>query len=447
MSDYMFMLESHLTESQYQVVNAVQAAAAEDNVSVFLAGGAMRDVLGGYPVRDLDFVVEGIPKPFAKILEKKLGGQIVLVDDRKKSVEMEFPGNVKAEFAMAKVEKYGRAGTRPQIVPATIHEDLKGRDFTVNAIALSLNKASRGLLLDPTNGLADIERREIQTAYNYSLYDDPGRILRMMRFSVRMGFALSERTRSQYENVKEAGLHKKIPLETLGLELRRMADEMNSAELLRVLDEEKLLPLFSPALTGSKVNLAGMQKLLKARTHIPFEIGFQVNNITLFLYLLTQKLSPKERGTLVKNMNLDKAAVTAWQQLEAKSKKLEKEIRSPALKKPSLIYKTLLPAAGDQVVFLLMNSGQRLVQDRIKNFLQKYLGMAQVVTDTEVEVATKIAVTSPKFAKAKNDFIAKKLDARPKKVEEPEPATEPVVQAPIAGRGAAAGRAAAAARR
>ena len=88
MSDYIFMLESHLTTSQFQVVNAVQAAAAEANVSVFLAGGAMRDVLGGYPVRDLDFVIEGVPKPFTKILEKQLGGQVVASDERKKTVEL-----------------------------------------------------------------------------------------------------------------------------------------------------------------------------------------------------------------------------------------------------------------------------------------------------------------------------------------------------------------------
>ena len=372
MSDYMFMLESHLTASQFQLVNAVQAAAADTNLSVFLAGGAMRDVLGGYPVRDLDFVVEGVPKPLAKILEKKLHGEIVSTDDRKKSIEMRFPGNVTAEFAMAKVEKYGRAGSKPTVTSATIHEDLRGRDFTINAIALSLNKASRGLLLDPTNGLADLERREMHTAYSYALYDDASRVLRMWRFSVRMSFPLSERTKGQYENVKETGLHLKISNEILGPELLRMAGEVNPAELLRILDEEKILPLFSPALTGAKVNLAGMQKLMKARTNIPFEIGFETNYPSLFLYILTQKLTPKEKNALIKNMSIDKATVNSWQQLEAKSKKLEKEVKSPALKKPSLIYKALRNAAGDQIIFLLMNSGERLVQDRIKNYLQKF---------------------------------------------------------------------------
>lgn len=418
------MLESHLTTSQFQLVNAVQAAAAEANVSVFLAGGAMRDVLGGYPVRDLDFVIEGSPKPIVKLLQKSMHGEIVSTDDRKKSIEMLFPGNVTAEFAMAKVEKNGRAGSKPAVVPATIHEDLKGRDFTINAIALSLNKASRALLLDPTNGLADLERREIHTAYSQALYDDPSRILRMWRFSVRMNFPLSERTRSQYGNVKEAGLHLKISEEVLGPELMRMAAEQNPAELLRILDEEKILPLFSPALTGTKVNLAGMQKLMKARTSIPFEIGFTANDASLFLYLLTQKFSPKEKAQLIKKMGIGKAAVNGWQQLEAKAKKLEKEIKSPALKKLSLVYKTLKDAPGEQMMFLLMNSNERIVQDRIKNHLQKLVGMAQEVTAQEVFEATKIAPGTPKFAKAKDDFIAKKLDARPRKLPEPEP--EPV---------------------
>ena len=424
MSDYIFKLESHLTNSQFKLVNAVQAAAAEANVSVFLAGGAMRDVLGGYPVRDLDFVVEGSPKSLAKGLQKSLHGEVVSTDDRKKSIELRFPGNVTAEFAMAKVEKPGRAGSKPVVVPATIHEDLKGRDFTINAIALSLNKASRGLLLDPTNGLADLERREIHTAYSQALYDDVSRILRMWRFSVRMSFPLSERTRSQYGNVKEASLHLKIPQEVLGPELMRMAAEQNPAELLRILDEEKILPLFSPALTGAKVNLAGMQKLMKARTNIPFEIGFTANDASLFLYLLTQKFSPKEKVALIKKMGIDKATVTGWQQLEAKSKKLEKVIKAPALKKLSMVYKTLKDAPGEQLVFLLMNSNERIVQDRIKNHLQKLIGMAQEVTDEEVFEATKIAPGAPKFAKAKDDFIAKKLDSRPRKLPEPEP--EPV---------------------
>ena len=97
---------------------------------------------------------------------------------------------------------------KPQLSPATIHEDLRGRDFTVNAIALSLNQASRGLLLDPTNGLADLERKELRAIYNYVFYDDPVRLLRLIRLRVRLASPSSERTEQQYENARLAELEK-----------------------------------------------------------------------------------------------------------------------------------------------------------------------------------------------------------------------------------------------
>ena len=75
---------------------------------------------------------------------------------------MRFSGNVLASVSMARQEKYPKPAAKPQIQPSTIHEDLRCRDFTVNAIALSLGKASRGLLLDPTNGLGDLDYKELR---------------------------------------------------------------------------------------------------------------------------------------------------------------------------------------------------------------------------------------------------------------------------------------------
>ncbi len=100
---------------------------------------------------------------------------------------------------MARQEKYSKPGAKPQVQPATIHEDLRGRDFTVNAIALSLGKASRGLLLDPTNGLGDLSRKELRAVTNYALYDDPSRILRLIRFRTRLGF---HRRRAHHESIR-----------------------------------------------------------------------------------------------------------------------------------------------------------------------------------------------------------------------------------------------------
>src|SRR5262249_36885300 len=150
----------------------------------------------------------------AKAIEERTGAQAVHIDENRKSADLVFPSGVTVQIAMARKEKYGKTG-RPAVSPATIQDDLRGRDFTCNAIALSLNRASRGLLLDPMNGLADIERRELRAVSTYGFYDDPSRLLRLVRLRVRMGFTIEERTQSQIANAREAEVEKRIPPEIL----------------------------------------------------------------------------------------------------------------------------------------------------------------------------------------------------------------------------------------
>src|SRR5438477_7251739 len=254
MSDYIYMLESHLNPDQNRVVESVQAAAGQVSVNVFLTGGAMRDMLAGFRIRDLDFVVEGPALKIAKTLCESTGARLVSSDENRKSAELIFPSGVTAQLSMARLEKYQRTGAKPQVTPATIQEDLRGRDFTCNAIALSLNRASRGLLLDPMNGLADIERRELRAISTYGFYDDPSRLLRLVRFQVRLGFTVEERTRMQVANAREAEVEKLIPARVLSDELKRISAEDSPSEILKLLEEARLTTLFSPALTGPKLN-------------------------------------------------------------------------------------------------------------------------------------------------------------------------------------------------
>ncbi len=428
MSDYMFMLESHLTPDQFRVVTEVQTHAAQANLNIFLTGGAMRDMLAGFPIRDLDFTVEGNAFKLAKTLASKANAEIIAQDDHRKVAEMLFPGGVHAAIAMARQEKYGKPGARPSVAPATIHEDLRCRDFTINSIALSLNPASRGLLLDPNNGVADIEHREMRTVSNYTLYDDPSRIVRLIRFKARLGYTIAERTQSQYENARDAKLEEKITAAALGEELRAIADDPNAGEILKALEDEKLIGLYLPSLAGPKLNLPGFAKLQKARQMVPFGVEFPVESMGLFLSVLCEKLTPKERTELVKRAALTKADLKSWQKIEPDSKKLERALKSAKLQKPSQLYEALIHVPGEQILFLLVKSGERLVQDRIRNYFQKYLPASLEVTDKDVTAAKGVEPESPKFKKLKAELIAARLDARPKKVApppEPEPAPPP----------------------
>src|SRR5215813_6784627 len=99
MSDYMYMLESHLSPDQNRVIEEVQAAAGNANVNLFLTGGAMRDMLAGFRIRDLDFVVEGNALKVAKAILERTGAKTVQTDEARKTVDLVFPSGVTAQVA------------------------------------------------------------------------------------------------------------------------------------------------------------------------------------------------------------------------------------------------------------------------------------------------------------------------------------------------------------
>ena len=369
MSDYMFMLESHLSADQARVVSEVQGAATHANMNVFLTGGAMRDMLGGFPIVDIDFTVEGNALKLLPAIVKKAGAKVLWEDDNRKLASLAFPSGVKATVGMARQEKYPQPGAKPTVRPASIHEDLRGRDFTINSIALSLNPASRGLLLDPNNGVGDLERKELRAVSNYTLYDDPVRLLRVLRMKVRLSFNIDERTKMQYDNAREAQLETRIPREDLLEELRHIANEPNCADVVHLLEQEKLLHLYSTALEGAKLNMPGLQKLQKARQTVPFGVDIHLESMGVFLYFLTEKMPAKDSAAFTKHIGLTKREIEQWQKLESRSKSLEKSLKSAKLQKPSLVYSLLSKAPGDQMLFLLAHSSERLVHDRIKNYL------------------------------------------------------------------------------
>jgi len=426
MSDYMFMLDSHLTGEQSKALAEIRLAAEQANLNLFLTGGAMRDMMGGYPIRDLDFTIEGPALKFARNFAQTGKAEIVEADENRRSAELLFPGNVTASVSLARQEKYAKPGAKPHVQAATIHEDLRCRDFTVNAIALSLGKASRGLLLDPTNGLGDLSHKELRAVGNYTLYDDPSRLLRMIRLRVRLGFTVDERTMSQYRNVREAKLETKIPAAALERELRQIALDPLAGDILKALEEENLLYLISPALAGPKLNLPGFQKLQKARQSLPSGIPMAVQWYALFLWLLEEKLTARERAQLVTAAAIPKLDLDAAAKLEARATKVEKELATAKLQRPSALYAMLSKVPGEILLFLLMRSGQRLVLDRTRNYLQKYLPTAQEITEKDV-IERGGQPGTAKFAKLQQQMIAARLDARPKKVvvEEPPPPPPP----------------------
>src|SRR5581483_11660341 len=183
-----------------------------------------------------------------------------------------------------------------------------------------------------------------------------------------------------------------------------------------------------PALAGGKLNVASVQKFEKVARLAPDELRWRSARWGAFLCALTEKMTPKERQALIKTTELTKHDIDAWQKLEARARKLESALKSARIKKPSQVYHIVSPANPDEVLFLLSRSSLKPVQERLRNYFQKYLPMIQEITPDEwASVDGKPG--TPTYAKARDEFITPRLDRRPKKVEPapaPPPPPEPV---------------------
>src|ERR1700747_1870123 len=253
MPDYMFLLESRLLPEQRAALLRVQELSAAMGFNVYLTGGTVRDLITGASLRDLDFTVEGNPSKIARELEK--GGAKILVEDEKlRHIEVLFAGDVEGSISAARDDHYVRPGTRPEIRWSTIMEDLRRRDFSLNAIAISLNPASRGLLLDPTNGRSDIERAEVRALTIHSFTNQPVRLLRVLRYAARMGFKLEQRTQEWLELAMERDLHHSITPEDAAEEIRALAKEERPTVVLKAWEDAKLLQVVNPALVKTHPN-------------------------------------------------------------------------------------------------------------------------------------------------------------------------------------------------
>jgi len=422
MSDYMFMLESHLNGDHNRVVTAVTALANDANVNLYLAGGAVRDMLGGFAIRDLDFTIETPVPKFAQKVAQQLGGEVRYEDPFHRFSELALPGGVTAQIAIAREEHYAKAGGKPKITsPVPIWADLKRRDFTVDGIALGLNRGSKGQLRDPNNGIADLQNKELRASYTGIFSDDPSRMLRMIRLKHRLGFSIEERTARQFENARLDELHNLIPADVRLEELKQIAQEALAGEILKDYQAAGIMPLFSAGLTGDKLDVHAVEKLERLRKQIPQELFGHEGGWMAFVDILTLPLGAREKAEFARNVGLDKRATDAIKKLSADAKKLEGVLKSAKMQKPSHVYFALEPASADLLLYLMYQSQQRIVQDRVRNYLQKYLPAAQEAT---LEAAP---------GKARIEAITKKLNARPKKVPpavvEAEPAPVPPLPA------------------
>jgi tRNA nucleotidyltransferase (CCA-adding enzyme) len=408
MADYIYTMEIRLTPDQLKGVSLIQDVARAAGMNLYLTGGAIRDIISGFTIRDLDFTVQGNPLKLQKDLEKA-GAHVSAVEEESRTLFLSLPGNARAEISMARTERFEKTGKPPVVSPATIHEDLRRRDFTVNAMALSLNEGSRGLLLDPFNGVADIEAKLIRILHNYSFLEDPSRMIRATRFAARFHWQIEERTQARYDAAKEGKYIEHILRSSIGHEIAALAHEDDPLQVVKNLEKEGWLEVLHAHWNTSKVDSNGLSQLMKTRQHM-VDLGYTPDAGPAVMYFLTSRLSEKDIADLWKLIPR-KDLVEAWRDIETHAKELAKRLTGKEAATPSRTWNLLSSARPEMILFLAVTAKQQAVEQKIKNFLTKWRQVQQRIPLPEM---TELLITPqlPEYPKIARDVFMLLLDGK-----------------------------------
>lgn len=410
MPDYMYMLESRLSAEQRAVLVRMQELAVETSTNVYLTGGAVRDLISGMSIRDLDFTVEGNPSRFARELEKG-GGRIVDEDEKLRCVDMIFSGDVDGSIEAAREEVYARPGTRPETRWSTIMEDLRRRDFSLNAVAISLNAASRGLLLDPTNGLADLEAREVRALSIHSFTNQPVRLLRAIRYSARMEFKLETRTEDWFKLALERGLQESISPADAGYELHQLAREDKPVQVLKAWEARGLLEAISPQLARRHPHYEMLARILRARDDLA-AAGIRPRLAVPVTYAALGKLKDREASVALHHLEYRQQEIEEVTGLEERTQKTVAALAGRKTSTPTDAYAFLEKAPADLLAFILAESSNSKAVGKIRTYLNKWRPLRQALPAAVLELESIGMPHGPKFDKVIEDLFLAQLQGK-----------------------------------
>ncbi len=228
-SDLSTRLGKALTTVQDRLLKSVAKQAVRLHLPLYLVGGFVRDLLLGQPAQDLDLVVEGDAIRLAQAVAAQQGGRITY-HSRFKTAQW-FPPPAQGipefvDFISARSELYKHPAALPVVKPGSLVDDLQRRDFTLNTLAIRLDGAHYGELIDEIGGLEDLQAGIVRALHSQSFIDDPTRMFRMVRYEIRYGFKVAPETLT----LVPGGL----------LHIKRLSSERVRHELDLILEEEKV---------------------------------------------------------------------------------------------------------------------------------------------------------------------------------------------------------------
>jgi len=348
------------------LIDLVQQTASLEKINAYLVGGFVRDLLLGVPNLDLDIVVEGDGISFSEKLAGRLKAKLIR-HKRFGTATVVLTPHRKIDIASARQESYPHPGQLPQVRSGSLKDDLFRRDFTINAMALSLSEEDFARLIDYFGGRQDLKHKKIRVLHDASFLDDPTRILRAIRFEQRYGFRIEPRTFGCLKQAVKLHMLEKV-------QPHRLRDD-----LILVLKEEH--PLKEIRRLNSLVGFKFISPRLKLDKRTYALLGSLEKNIKWF-----EKVHPQRRALdrwlifflgLTDSISLNETR--RFRKGEAKRIYSCRRIKPRHLKGlqkknvlPSGIFGLLEPLSYEAILFLKAKYKNIFLQKHIEEFLRVY---------------------------------------------------------------------------
>lgn len=297
------LIQEKLPPHMYKFLVLAGEVADELAVGAYLVGGCVRDMLRGEENLDIDIVIEGDGIAFAKKLAERIGGRVKAHERFGTAVISK--DDFKLDVATARTEYYESPAALPKVEMSSIKKDLYRRDFTINTIAVKLNKKDFGLLLDFFGGQRDLKDRAIRVLHNLSFVEDPTRAFRAIRFSERFGFKLTRHTENLIKIAVRMNIFEKLSGSRLYDEVMLILNETDPIRSLKKLGSYELLKVIHPKIVFS----SALEELFQSihDTVSWFDLLFlkeKCEKGLLYMMALLYSLSQEERKAALDRLNV-----------------------------------------------------------------------------------------------------------------------------------------------
>ncbi|HOW34826.1 MAG TPA: hypothetical protein PL155_00215 [Candidatus Omnitrophota bacterium] len=367
------LLKKRLCGLDNEILSIVREVAREAEgcrCRAYLVGGFVRDLVLKRKNLDLDFVFEGNA---IRVAEKFSAAHdaVLTVHKRFKTATVVLPCGLRADFATARKESYPYPGSLPVVEDGPIRDDLYRRDFTINAMAVAINRKNFGELVDYFSGYRDLTSKKIRVMHDKSFIDDPTRILRAVRFEQRFNFEIEGHTLRLLKEALESNVEGNVKPPRYFVEFKKLLQEpkpikgVNRLAGLRGLafiDRNFKVgkPVFD-ILQKAEININSFQRRFKQR---------QSDSWLVYWMVLIAALPSSRIPSLLQSFHFKREDVKKI----LLSKNSAGIIRDLSLKgiTPSRIYETLKPLSYENMILLSSITSQKIVRRHIKDFLLQY---------------------------------------------------------------------------